>query len=218
MENEKLAREVETQAIFLARQIILLDLNFFKNNKTIYQKYDFFHKFQDYTLSGKSLSYTILKEYPIDKLYHLLKSINSINNFIRIDLPLNFNEQILTELNKDLKNIIEISNENIYKLFKNAKIVIGTASGTAIEAVACGISVVIIASKDNLTANPLIEVGKGKIWDIVYDIKDLEIKIKNLLEYRAENKTEIKNISKWYKDNFFVEPTKENITKVFEIR
>lgn len=112
MENEKLAREVETQAIFLARQIILLDLNFFKNNKTIYQKYDFFHKFQDYTLSGKSLSYTILKEYPIDKLYHLLKSINSINNFIRIDLPLNFNEQILTELNKDLKNIIKISNEN----------------------------------------------------------------------------------------------------------
>ena len=112
MENEKLAREVETQAIFLARQIILLDLNFFKNNKTLYQKYDFFHKFQDYTLSGKSLSYTILKEYPIDKLYHLLKSINSINNFIRIDLPLNFNEQILTELNKDLKNIIEISNEN----------------------------------------------------------------------------------------------------------
>ena len=112
MENEKLAREVETQAIFLARQIILLNLNFFKNNKTIYQKYDFFHKFQDYTLSGKSLSYTILKEYPIDKLYHLLKSINSINNFIRIDLPLNFNEQILTELNKDLKNIIEISNEN----------------------------------------------------------------------------------------------------------
>jgi hypothetical protein len=103
-------------------------------------------------------------------------------------------------------------------LFKNAKIVIGTASGTAVEALACEVSVVIIASKDNLTANPLIEVGKGKIWDIVYDIKDLEIVINNLLEYRTENKTEIKNISKWYKDNFFVEPTKENITKVFEIR
>ena len=80
MENEKLAREVETQAIFLARQIILLDLNFFKNNKTLYQKYDFFHKFQDYTLSGKSLRYTILKEYPIDKLYHLLKSIKGTSN------------------------------------------------------------------------------------------------------------------------------------------
>ncbi|MDN5054594.1 hypothetical protein [Aliarcobacter butzleri] len=113
---------------------------------------------------------------------------------------------------------ITVSNESIYKLFENAKIVIGTASGTAVEAVSCGISVVIIASKDNLTANPLIEVGKGKIWDIVYDIKDLEIVINNLLEYRTENKTEIKNISKWYKDNFFVEPTKENITKVFEIR
>ncbi|MDN5097926.1 hypothetical protein O8C85_05225 [Aliarcobacter butzleri] len=122
---------------------------------------------------------------------------------------------------KRLGNIsknITVSSESIYKLFENAEIVIGTASGTAVEAVSCGISVVIIASKDNFTANPLIEVGKGKIWDIVYDVKDLEIKIKNLLEYRAENKIEIENISKWYKDNFFVEPTKENIIKVFEIR
>ena len=79
-------------------------------------------------------------------------------------------------------------------MFKNAKIVIGTASGTAVEAVSCGISVVIIASKDNLTANPLIEVGKGKIWDIVYDIKDLEIVINNLLKYREENKIEIEKV------------------------
>ena len=74
-----------------------------------------------------------------------------------------------------------------------------------------------MASQSNLTANPLIEIGRGQIWDIVYDAKDLENTINKLLEYRNKNQTEIKKISKWYRDNFFVEPTKENIMKVFEI-
>lgn len=121
MENEKLAREVEKQAIFLARQIILIDLNFFKGNKTLYQKYDFFDKFKDYALSGKSLNYTTLKEYPVNKLFHLLKIINSVNNFIRIDLVEYFGKEILTELNNDLKNIIELSNED-YNEIKSKKI------------------------------------------------------------------------------------------------
>ncbi|MFX4235387.1 hypothetical protein ACOL3F_05525 [Aliarcobacter butzleri] len=121
MENEKLAREVEKQAIFLARQIILIDLNFFKGNKTLYQKYDFFDKFKNYALSGKSLNYTTLKEYPVNKLFHLLKIINSINSFIRIDLVEYFGKEILTELNNDLKNIIELSNED-YNEIKSKKI------------------------------------------------------------------------------------------------
>lgn len=114
----------------------------------------------------------------------------------------------------NLSSNITIVSDTIYKLFENAKIVIGTASGTCVEAVACGVSVVVIASKDNLTANPLVEIGKGKIWDIVYDIVELEDTIKKLLEYRKENKEEIKEIALWYRDNFFVEPTKENIIKV----
>jgi hypothetical protein len=112
---------------------------------------------------------------------------------------------------------ISVSFIDIYKLFENAKIVISTASGTCAEAVACGISVIVIASQSNLTANPLTEVGRGQIWDMVYDMKDLENTINELLEYRYKNKLEIENISKWYRNNFFVEPTKENIMKVFEI-
>lgn len=144
---------------------------------------------------------------------YMLQNVQGLENVIFKNHP----AVDIKRLGNISKNI-EISNENIYKLFKNAKIVIGTASGTAVEAVSCGISVVIIASKDNLTANPLIEVGKGKIWDIVYDIKDLEIVINNLLEYRTENKTEIENISKWYKDNFFTPLSHENLINTFGFR
>lgn len=113
---------------------------------------------------------------------------------------------------------VTVSNENIYKLFENAKLVIGTASGTSLEALACGISVIIIASHDNLTANPLVEHGQGKIWDIVFDVSEMDEVYKKLIDFRVNNLGEIKEIAKWYKDNFFVEPTEENIIKVFELQ
>lgn len=112
---------------------------------------------------------------------------------------------------------IAVSNENIYKLFENAKLVIGTASGTAVEAVACGISVIIIASADNLTANPLVEYGQGKIWDIAFEVSEIENIYNKLMAYRINNPEKIQEIAQWYRDNFFVEPSEENIIKVFEL-
>ena len=100
---------------------------------------------------------------------------------------------------------------------KKSNIVLSVASGTSVEAVACGISVIIIASQDNLTANPLIEYGKGKIWDIAYSKEEVEILYNHLIKYRDENQEEIKQIASWYKDNFFIEPTEENIVKAFEL-
>ena len=110
-----------------------------------------------------------------------------------------------------------IIDQNIYKLFENAKIVIGTASGSLVEAVACGVPVVVIASFDNLTANPLVEYGKGKIWDIAFSLDQVGELCRKLIGYRVNNKEEIANLSKWYKDSFFVEPTDRNIIEAFEL-
>ena len=112
---------------------------------------------------------------------------------------------------------ITLSNKNIYKLFKTTKLVVVTASGTGAEAVACGICVIIIASQDNLTANPLVEKGKGKIWDIAFNINEIDDIYKKLIDYRANNQEEIIEIAKWYKNNFFIEPTEESIVRVFEL-
>ena len=94
---------------------------------------------------------------------------------------------------------------------------VSTMSGTALEAVACGISVIIVASPNSLKINPLIEYGYGKIWDIVDQESDLKVKMNSLLEFRKKNENEILIISNWYKDNFFIEPTEKNISKAFEL-
>ena len=116
-----------------------------------------------------------------------------------------------------LKQNIRVVQSNIYKLFKDSNIVIGTASGTVVEAVTCGLSVIIIASQDNLTANPLVKHGKGKIWDIAFNKDDIQKLYNTLLRYRNDNIDEIKEIAFWYRENFFVEPTEENIIKAFEL-
>ena len=88
-----------------------------------------------------------------------------------------------------------------------------TESGTAV-----GVSVIIVNSQTNLTSNPLIDFGKGEIWDEVDNEKELLIKLNQLQEFRKNNPERIDEISKFYKDNFFVEPTEENILKVFELK
>ena len=114
------------------------------------------------------------------------------------------------------ENIIEVK-EDIYILFENTKIVISSASGTCMEAVACGIPVIVIASQDNLTANPLVEYGKGKIWDISYSKDDINETYRRLMLYKIDHYDEVEKISSWYKDNFFIEPTEKNIVKAFEL-
>lgn len=113
---------------------------------------------------------------------------------------------------------VTLSNESIYTLFSHAKMVIGTASGTLVEAVASGVSVIIIASQNNLTANPLVEYGKGEIWEIAFSKDDIPMLYNRLLNFRQENRSRIQEIAKWYKNNFFIEPTETNICKAFELK
>jgi hypothetical protein len=143
---------------------------------------------------------------------HMLKSVKNLDNVFFKNHP----AVDIKRLGRLSKNIT-VSNDDIYKLFENSKLVIGTASGTSVEAVACGISVIIVASQKNLTANSLVEYGKGKIWNIIFERRELEESMNALLEFRENNRHEIHNISTWYKDNFFVEPTEESIIKVFKL-
>jgi len=144
---------------------------------------------------------------------NMIKSVKEFNHVI-------FKNHPAINLNKfaELPINIEVSIEDIYTLFINTKLVIGTASGTVVEAVACGLSVIIIASVDNLTANPLVEYGQGEIWDIVYDINEIEDFYKKLINFRIQNPEKINEIANWYKENFFIEPTKQKIIETFELQ
>lgn len=162
--------------------------------------------------SEKGKNILLLGSYQELDTKHMLKVLSSFGKVLFKNHP----AVSIDNLGK-LPNNIFLVHENIYELFKSTSIVIGTASGSAVEAVACGISVIIIASQDNLTANPLVEYGKGKIWDIAFTENDVQLLYNNLLLYRKNNIYEIFEIASWYKEKFFIEPTEENIVKAFAL-
>jgi hypothetical protein len=165
-----------------------------------------------YTPTEHGKNVVVLGSYIESDTRHMLSNLVSFDHVIFKNHP----AVHLHKLGKLKNNILPV-NDDIYTLFKNARIVIATASGSAVEAVACGISVIIIASHDNLTANPLVEYGKGKIWDIAFSPADVKKMYNNLIKYRNENTDEIQKIAAWYKENFFIEPTEENIVKAFQL-
>jgi len=106
---------------------------------------------------------------------------------------------------------------DLYPFFQTSKIVITTGSGTAVEAVAVGVSVIIIESQTNLTSNPLIDFGKGEIWESVKTADEVLVQIQKLSDFRENNPKRISEIAEFYKDNFFIEPTEKTIIQVFNL-
>jgi hypothetical protein len=74
-----------------------------------------------------------------------------------------------------------------------------------------------VAREGELTSNPLVDYGKGKIWDIAFDRIELMEKYQKLLSFRVDNLSEVNSIASWYKKSFFIEPTEENISNIFNI-
>lgn len=155
----------------------------------------------------------LLGSYIVGDTKYMLKSMKIFNNVIFKNHP----AVDIKKFGKIPKNIT-VSYKSIYKLFENAKLVIGTASGSLLEAVACGISVLVVATSSALTANPLVSYGQGKIWDLAFSKEDILEVYKKLIHYRNENSEEIKKIALWYKENFFVEPSEENIVNIFGLK
>jgi len=155
----------------------------------------------------------LLGSYAVSDTKFMLDSVKEFDHIIFKNHPV----IDIKRFGKLPKNI-SVTSQNIYKLFENTKIVIGTSSsGSNLEAVSCGLSVIIVASQNNYTENPLVKKGQGKIWDIVFNPNEIYDIYKKLIDYRSQNQAEIKEIAGWYKDNFFVEPTEKNIVKVFDL-
>jgi len=182
----------------------------FKNGASLRYK-DIFKFIKNYNIEPTLL---VLLGYDVIESQNLLKTIECIGS-LEIKLHPTANEKLFDDYKKAHW---EYAYGDLYELFKKTNIVfVSPMSGTALEAVACGISVIIIASTDRLTVNPLVNFGHGKIWDIVFNKKELKVKMDALLEFRKNNPQEINLISNWYKNNFFIEPTEDNIFKMFEL-
>ena len=110
------------------------------------------------------------------------------------------------------------TNTDLYDLFPKTSLVFApTMTGSALEALASGVSVVIVHNQKKILVSPFLDYGRSKIWDIAKNENELMEKVSNLVHFRKKNHKELLIISKWYKDNFFIEPNERNILKAFDL-
>jgi len=108
-------------------------------------------------------------------------------------------------------------NYPVSSLFERSDLIITSESGTCVEAVATGKSIIIVSHDDNLKSQYLTEIGENIIWKSVDSKKDIIKAYTQLRNERIKNFSKIEELSKWYKDNYFCEPTEKSIIKTFNI-
>ena len=107
--------------------------------------------------------------------------------------------------------------KKVPQLLRDGALLVTSESGTAIEAAAVGTSVIIIASQSSFTCNPMLQTGKGELWDIAFDPSELDAVYSHLLLVRQNNPIRIQELSKYYRTHCFVEPTVEAIKNAFDL-
>lgn len=169
---------------------------------------------------GESLRYKAIFSMPLDQSIFNAFGVVILASYIQeetkymMEITGKIPERILLKLHptqcpdmfrKFLSPNCSFTESNVYELFKSNSIFIATASGSALEAVACGKSVIIVGKTDTIVACPLTNVGKGEIWEIVFSEYELGQVFNQLMNKRKTEPDKILAFAAWYRDNFFVE-------------
>ena len=110
-----------------------------------------------------------------------------------------------------------MTSEDIYELFKVAKIVIGSAGGILVEAVSSGIPAIYLKNNTGIDFNPLPDYGKGIIWDEASSAEELKGCIQKLEMALVHHTDDINVLAYRCREEFFSQCDEESIRKAFEL-
>lgn len=107
--------------------------------------------------------------------------------------------------------------ENIYSLFEQTALVIGSETGSLVEAVAQGIPVIHLESPDGFTYNPMPGIGQGIVWDNARSRGEVKRLIRDFLHIVRQQKETIVKMAMEYRRQLFSRVSEENIIRVFDL-
>lgn len=114
-----------------------------------------------------------------------------------------------------LSNSWKSSSDELYKEFEKCWLLITSGSGTAVEAMSCGLSVIIIGSRD-LSASYLPNYGYGEIWHYADNEIELKQAIEKLSNHRSNNEDRIKALAKRCREEMFNQPNFEGLESLLK--
>jgi len=142
-------------------------------------------------------------------IFELNKKLKTKNiNFIIKPHPSNNINQEKLSISNYMNNYV-ITKEPPKKLFHNIDIVIGNTSSLCLEALIYGKPVIIIGSQSGITQNPIPKSISKEIWDICYDINEVEKAYNRLI--RNTKRISESGIPLKIREDFIEKISKKNI-------
>ncbi len=109
------------------------------------------------------------------------------------------------------------SDQKLYDLFKKVSIVLGFETGSLVEAVSQGIPAIHLEKPGRFNYNPLPEFGKGFIWEVANNSKDVQTRIVDLLENLKTKQEKVSETAMAYRKLLFNKIEGKEILKVFDL-
>jgi hypothetical protein len=123
----------------------------------------------------------------------------------------------LSEIKDFLPKNYEIAYDNIYDLFSNHGLVLGASTGAQVEAIACGLPVIVISENGKSTYSYLPDFCKGVLWEDSYDLGSFGDAKNNLAKVIRQQPDKRLEMIHRVRNEMFCEPTEERILEAFEL-
>ena len=149
---------------------------------------------------------------------HVIRHILDVIKRVDWPLPVKIKFHPTTAPEKYKTGIPEnfsVTSEPIPSLLPNTSIAIGHSTGALIEATSLGIPAIDIQQSNKFSHDYMPKIGKGILWDIANDAKEVDTLIKKFKLALQENPESLKEEGKKIKSFCFSEPTEELIYTAF---
>lgn len=105
-----------------------------------------------------------------------------------------------------------VHNGDLLSVLMKFDIIVSSCSGVIIEALCLGKSVILIEESGEVSSNPLINLGKGIIWDVVSNQSECQMVKERLSKVRNDNPSIIYDLAIEYRNLYFTEKNDDFIT------
>jgi len=142
--------------------------------------------------------------------------INSLSFLVcpKIKLHPVLGKGVLSKFNLD-QDIV--ADDDFYSMVSKTGVIFTSVGGAALEAISMGISIIIFKDHKEPQINPLIELGKGIIWDEASNSDELISKFSSLMQLRQDNYEKVEKLSLEYQRLFFTNPSSELIKETYRV-
>ena len=96
-------------------------------------------------------------------------------------------------------------------LIDHADVLVSAASSACVEAVARGIPVVVLGSRDGLTLNPIPETTSPELWALCHDAGDVRLALERFEDCDPETLDRRRALGEALRERLFTRPTREGV-------